>query len=94
MEESESEEFDEEGELEMDEEHEMESEDQDEIDEEGDEEEEEESEVDKAELLRQRDIQEKFGLIAINDEQGMQTRLKELQLNFYNRLESNRLLKK
>ena len=40
------------------------------------------------------DIQEKFGQRAINDEEGMKVRLKELQANFYNRLESAKLIKK
>ena len=39
-------------------------------------------------------IVEKFGLKAINDEEGMLERLKEVQQNFYNRLESKKLIKK
>ncbi len=39
-------------------------------------------------------MEEKFGLTAINDEVGMLKRLKEIQLNFYNRMESNKLIKK
>lgn len=42
----------------------------------------------------QEDLEEKFGLKAINDEEGMLKRLKEIQLNFYNRMESNKLIKK
>lgn len=40
------------------------------------------------------DIQRKFGLKSINDETGMLERLKEVQANFYNRLESAKLIKK
>ena len=39
-------------------------------------------------------VVEKFGLKAINDEEGMTERLKEVQQNFYNRLESKKLIKK
>ena len=40
------------------------------------------------------DLEQKFGLKAINDEEGMLRRLKELQLNFYARMESRKLIKK
>ena len=40
------------------------------------------------------DIQKKFGQVAINDEEGLQVRLKEIQANFYNRLESAKLIKR
>ncbi len=46
------------------------------------------------EANEQQDLEEKFGLKAINDEAGMLKRLKEIQLNFYNRMESNKLIKK
>ena len=46
------------------------------------------------ELNEKEDLEEKFGLKAINDEEGMLKRLKEIQLNFYNRLESKKLIKK
>ena len=37
---------------------------------------------------------QKFGLKGINDEAGLEDRLKEVQGSFYNRLESARLIKK
>ena len=40
------------------------------------------------------DLTQKFGLRAINDEEGLQKRLKEVQGSFYNRLESAKLIKK
>ena len=40
------------------------------------------------------DLEDKFGLKAINDEERMKERLIEIQLNFYNRMESKRLVKK
>lgn len=46
------------------------------------------------ELNENEDLEAKFGLKAINDEEGMLKRLKEIQLNFYNRLESKKLVKK
>ena len=46
------------------------------------------------ELNEQEDLEEKFGQKAINDEAGMLRRLQEIQLNFYNRLESKKLIKK
>ena len=39
-------------------------------------------------------IETKFGLKDINDKEGMADRLKELQGNFYNRLESAKLIKR
>lgn len=36
----------------------------------------------------------KFGQKAINNEEKLKQRLKELQMNFYNRLESKKLIKK
>jgi len=36
----------------------------------------------------------KFGLKKINNEEGLLTRLKEIELNFYNRLDSKKLIKK
>lgn len=56
--------------------------------------------VDSDEQIRQRelnetdDLESKFGLKAINDEEGMLKRLHEIQLNFYNRMESAKLVKK
>ena len=53
---------------------------------------------DEAILARERneheDLEEKFGLKAINDEEGILRRLKEIQENFYNRMESRKLIKK
>lgn len=46
------------------------------------------------ELNEEEDLEKKFGLKAINDEEGMLERLKEVQLNFYNRMESKKLVKK
>lgn len=40
------------------------------------------------------DIQQKFGLKAINDKEGLLERLKEVKENFYNRLDSVKLIKK
>lgn len=37
---------------------------------------------------------EQFGLVAINNEERLQERLKEIKANFYNRLESKKLIKK
>ena len=42
----------------------------------------------------QEDLEAKFGQKAINDEAGMLKRLEEIQLNFYARLESKKLIKK
>ena len=39
-------------------------------------------------------IEEKFGLKGINNTTEMQERLKEVQANFYNRLESAKLIKR
>ena len=67
-------------------------------DEEDDDEEDQSQDSDAA--IAQRDINEKddlekkFGQKAINDEKGMLERLREIQLNFYNRLESKKLIKK
>ena len=46
------------------------------------------------ELNEKESIEKKFGQKAINDEKGMLERLREIQLNFYNRLESKKLIKK
>ena len=51
-------------------------------------------EIAQREVNEQDDLEEKFGLKAINDEEGMLKRLKEIQLNFYSRMESKRLIKK
>ena len=51
-------------------------------------------EIAQREANEQADLEEKFGLKAINDEQGMAKRLKEIQLNFYSRIESKKLVKK
>ena len=51
-------------------------------------------EIVKRENNEQEDLEEKFGLKAINDEEGMLKRLKEIQLNFYSRMESKKLIKK
>ena len=51
-------------------------------------------EVVEPEVNDKEEMQKQFGLKAINDEEGMEIRLKEMQMNFYNRMESNRLLKK
>ena len=51
-------------------------------------------EIVQREQIEQDDLEEKFGLKAINDEAGMLERLKEIQMNFYNRLESKKLIKK
>lgn len=40
------------------------------------------------------EVEEKFGQKAINDEEGLKVRLSEIQKNFYNRLESAKLVKK
>ena len=40
------------------------------------------------------ELTQKFGLKGINDEAGLEERLKEVQGSFYNRLESARLIKK
>ena len=65
--------------------------------------EDEEESVDSDMMIAARDAAEKadddeelkkFGLKAINDEEGMLVRLKEMQQNFYNRLESKKLIKK
>ena len=69
-----------------------------------DEEKEDEESVDSDIMIAARDaaqnadqnskIVEKFGMKAINDEEGMLERLKEIQSSFYNRLESKKLIKK
>ena len=51
-------------------------------------------EIAQREANEQADLEEKFGLKAINDEPGMLKRLKEIQLNFYSRIESKKLVKK
>jgi hypothetical protein len=40
------------------------------------------------------EVEKKFGQKAINDEEGLKVRLSEIQKNFYNRLESAKLVKK
>lgn len=40
------------------------------------------------------EVEKKFGQKAINDEEGLKLRLSEIQKNFYNRLESAKLVKK
>ena len=50
--------------------------------------------IKQTELNEQEDLEKKFGLKAINDEAGMLKRLQEIQLNFYNRMESKKLIKK
>ena len=52
------------------------------------------SDVEIAVRDQQEDLEEKFGLKAINDEEGMLKRLREIQLNFYSRMESKKLVKK
>jgi hypothetical protein len=42
----------------------------------------------------QQEIESKFGLKSINNEQQMLKRLKEVETNFYNRMESAKLIKR
>ena len=55
---------------------------------------EEEDQPEEPKLSLQEDIVQNFGLKAINDEAQMLKRLDEVEKNFYNRLESSKLIKK
>lgn len=51
-------------------------------------------EIEHSEKSKEDEIEQKFGLKAINNENDILKRLEEVKKNFYNRLESSKLIKK